>query len=62
MLTLAYRGFPPQLVALKQQISDYYQSLPKEVRAAHGTAEPGSCMDISQSTAHCCSNISTVNI
>lgn len=30
VLTLAYRGFPPQLVALKQQISDYYQSLPKE--------------------------------
>ncbi|KAF6251300.1 hypothetical protein COO60DRAFT_1561459 [Scenedesmus sp. NREL 46B-D3] len=30
VLTLAYRGFPPALVSLKQQIGDFYQSLPKE--------------------------------
>lgn len=30
VLTLAYRGFPPALVCLKQQIGDYYSSLPKE--------------------------------
>lgn len=30
VLTLAYRGFPAPLVALKQQITDYYQGLPKE--------------------------------
>jgi hypothetical protein len=30
VLTLAYRGFPQQLVQLKQQITDFYQGLPKE--------------------------------
>eukprot|EP00882_Tetradesmus_deserticola_P029489 GHRQ01033034.1.p1 GENE.GHRQ01033034.1~~GHRQ01033034.1.p1 ORF type:complete len:222 (+),score=63.81 GHRQ01033034.1:84-668(+) len=30
VLTLAYRGFPPALASLKQQISDFYQSLSKE--------------------------------
>lgn len=30
VLTLAYRGFPAPLVALKQQITDFYQGLPKE--------------------------------
>lgn len=30
VLTLAYRGFPAPLVALKQQLTDYYQGLPKE--------------------------------
>ncbi len=30
VLTLAYRGFPAPLVTLKEQISDFYPSLPKE--------------------------------
>lgn len=30
VLTLAYRGFPPALLALKQNIADLYGSLPKE--------------------------------
>eukprot|EP00775_Hariotina_reticulata_P011186 gene11186-11336_t len=30
VLTLAYKGFPPALVSLKQQLTDFYPALPKE--------------------------------
>jgi hypothetical protein len=30
VITLAYKGFPQNLVELKQQLTDYYQALPKE--------------------------------
>jgi hypothetical protein len=30
VLTLAYRGFPQPLAQLKQQITDFYQGLPRE--------------------------------
>jgi len=30
VITLAYKGFPQQLVELKQQLTDFYQALPKE--------------------------------
>jgi hypothetical protein len=30
VLTLAYRGFPAPLAQLKQQITDFFQGLPRE--------------------------------
>jgi hypothetical protein len=56
VLTLAYRGFPPALVSLKQQIGDFYQSLPKEVGQLYNSSWHCqlSCQAVAPLETSCC--------